>query len=59
MEEIFSQHNRWKLRGNIKIGIGVFAVFKAVTAGFLYFTSKREVTYRKEQLSKPVYELKD
>jgi hypothetical protein len=59
MEQVFSHANRSKLQRNIKIGIGLFAVFKAVTSALMYYESKWEVAYRKEQLAKPVYELKD
>ena len=59
MEEVFSHHNSAKLRRNLKIGVGLFAAFKATISVISYFTAKSEVAYRKRQLSKPVYELKD
>ncbi|MBS1889953.1 MAG: hypothetical protein JST59_01555 [Actinobacteria bacterium] len=59
MEEALSYHNNARLRRTIKLAVAGFALFKAAYAGVMYFQSKREIAYRKEQLSKPVYELKD
>lgn len=57
MDSLIAQVRTSRWKRNLKLFIGGVAIFEALYATYSFYSAKREIAFRKDQLSLPVYTL--